>query len=285
MTEGKHSFLRFWLKLFILLFVFLLGFGLAKRVTEEGISKDTIGVIEIKGIIKTARPILEHLVKFRKNKNIKAVILRIESPGGAVGPSQEIYLEVMKLRKIKPVVASLGAIAASGGYYIAAAANKIVAVPGTLTGSIGVKMEFPNLEKLFKKLGIESEVIKSGPYKDIGSPIREMTEAEKMLLERVVKDVHRQFLEAIAKGRNLPLEKVEAVADGSIFTGEEAKKLGLVDELGNFEDAVRLAAKLGGIKGEPKLYFPKEKSRLTKLLFESLSELLWENIHQIKFHY
>jgi len=262
----------------------LLGFGLAKRTIEGGISKNTIGVCEIKGIIKSAQPTLKHLVKFKKNKNIKAIILRIDSPGGAVGPSQEIYLEVMKLRKKKPVVASLGTIATSGGYYIASAANKIVAVPGTLTGSIGVKMEFANVRKLLEKLGIEPEVIKSGPYKDIGSPVREMTEEERTLLKRLVKNVHQQFIEAIAKGRNLPLERIKALADGSVFTGEEAKKLGLIDELGNFEDAIRLAAKLAGIKGEPKIYYPKEKSRLAKL-FESLAQTFWENMYDIKFHY
>jgi len=283
--EKKHPFLRFLFKLGIFAFVFLLGFGLAKRLSEEvAIGGEKIGVIEVKGVIKSARNILEKLVKFEKNKHIKAVILRINSPGGTVGSSQEIYLQVMKLRQKKPVVASLGDIAASGGYYIAAAATKIVAVPGTLTGSIGVKMEFANIKKLLEKLGIEPAVVKSVPYKDIGSPLKQMSPKEKALLEKIVKDVHHQFVEAIAKGRNMPIEKVETIADGSIFTGKEARKLGLVDVLGNFEDAVNLAAKLAGIKGEPKLYFPKEKTSWTRLLMDDLFEAL--NKHQqIKFYY
>ncbi|MCD6320504.1 MAG: signal peptide peptidase SppA [Candidatus Desulfofervidaceae bacterium] len=284
--EKKHPVLRFLFKLTIFSFVFLLGFGFAKRLGEErAIKGERIGVIEVKGVIKNAQDILEKLVKFEKNKHIKAVILRINSPGGAVGPSQEVYLQVMKLRQKKPVVASLGTIAASGGYYIAAAATKIVAVPGTLTGSIGVKIEFANIKKLLEKLGIEPAVIKSVPYKDIGSPLRQMSPEERALLEKVVKDVHHQFVEAIAKGRNMPVEKIEAIADGSIFTGKEAKKLGLVDELGNFEDAVKLAAKLGGIKGEPKLYYPKEKISWTKLLMDNMFEALDKHIQQIKFDY
>lgn len=283
--EKRHPWLRFLFKLSVFAFVFLLGFGLARRLSEEAIGGERIAVIEVKGVIKSAHPILEDLVKCERNKHIKAVILRINSPGGAVGPSQEIYLQLMKLRQKKPVVASLGTIAASGGYYIASAATKIVAVPGTLTGSIGVKMEFANIKKLLEKVGIEPVVIKSVPYKDIGSPLREMTPKERALLEKVLTDVHHQFVEAIAKGRNMPVEKVEAIANGAIFTGEKAKKLGLVDELGNFEDAVNLAAKLAGIKGIPKLYHFKEKTSWTRLLLDNLFEGLNENIQQIKIYY
>ncbi len=284
--QKKHPILSFLFKLSIFAFIFLLGFGLAKRYFgEEEIGGKNIGVIEIKGIIKTAQFNLEHLVKFRKNNQIKAVLLRIDSPGGAVVPSQELYMEILKLRQQKPVVASLGNVAASGGYYIASAASKIVAAPGTLTGSIGVKIEFANIEQLLKKLGIQPTVIKSVPYKDIGSPIREMTKEERIMLEKLVKNIHSQFVKDIAKGRNLPVERVESIANGSIFTGQEAKKLGLVDQLGNFEDAIRLAVKLGKIKEEPRLFYPKKKTPWMKLLTESLFETLSEYIQQTKIIY
>ena len=284
--QKKHPILSIFFKLCIFAFIFLLGFGLGKRYFgEEGIGGKNIGVIEIKGIIKTSQFNLEHLVKFRKNNQIKAVLLRIDSPGGAVVPSQELYMEILKLRQQKPVVASLGNMAASGGYYIASAASKIVAAPGTLTGSIGVKIEFANIEQLLKKLGIQPTVIKSVPYKDIGSPIREMTKEEKTMLEKLVKNIHSQFVKDIAKGRNMPIKQVESIANGSIFTGQEAKKLGLVDQLGNFEDAIRLAAKLGKIKEEPRLFYPKKKTPWMKLLTESLFETLSEYIQQTKIIY
>ena len=212
-------------------------------------------------------------------------MLRINSPGGAVGPSQEIYMELIKTRKKKPVIASLGTIAASGGYYIAAAATKIIAAPGTLTGSIGVKLELANVQKLLEKIGIEPVVLKSVPYKDIGSPFREVTPEEKEILVKLLQDIHRQFVADIAKGRHLPLKKVEAIADGSIFTGKEAQKLGLVDMLGNFEDAVKEAARLAGIKGEPNLYYPKKKTPWTKLFLNTLLEFINEDIQKIKISY
>ena len=282
----KLSFLRFLRRLFIFFFVFLLGFALAKRWgVEEGITGERIGVIEVNGVIKDSRSILENLVKFEKNKHIKAILLRINSPGGAVGPSQEIYMELIKTRKKKPVIASLGTIAASGGYYIAAAATKIIAAPGTLTGSIGVKLELANVQKLLEKIGIEPVVLKSVPYKDIGSPFREVTPEEKEILVKLLQDIHRQFVADIAKGRHLPLKKVEAIADGSIFTGKEAQKLGLVDMLGNFEDAVKEAARLAGIKGEPNLYYPKKKTPWTKLFLNTLLEFINEDIQKIKISY
>jgi len=259
---------------------------LAKRWgVEEGITGERIGIIEVNGIINDSRSILENIVKFEKNAHIKATLLRINSPGGAVGPSQEIYMELMRARKKKPVVASLGTVAASGGYYIASAATKIIAAPGTLTGSIGVKLELANVQKLLEKIGIEPVVLKSVPYKDIGSPFREVTPKEKEMLVKLLKDVHQQFVADIAKGRHLPLKVVEALADGSIFTGKEAKKLGLVDMLGNFEDAVKEAARLARIKGEPKLYYPKKKIPWTKLFLNTLLEIINEDIQKIKILY
>jgi len=283
--KKRRPFLKFLGRLFIFFFIFLLGFGLARRWGKEGITGERIGVIEVKGIIKDSRSILENIVKFEKNDHIKAILLRINSPGGAVAPCQEIYIELIKARKKKPVVASLGTVAASGGYYIAAAANKIIATPGTLTGSIGVKLELANVQKLLEKIGIEPVVLKSVPYKDIGSPFRQVTPEEKKMLIKLLKDIHRQFVEDIAKGRHLSFEKVEAIADGSVFTGKEAKDLGLVDMLGNFEDAIKEATRLAGIKGEPKLYYPKKKTPWTRLLLNTLLEILNEDIQKIKISY
>ncbi len=285
MSEKKHPILSFFLKLSFLIFIFFLGFSLAHYVFEEGIiiTGEKVGVIEIKGLIKSSNPTLNNLIKLGENEHIKAIVLRIDSPGGTVGPSQEIYLEIMRLRRKKPIVASLGSVAASGGYYIASAANKIVASPGTITGSIGVKMEFLNIQQLLNKLGLEPVVIKSGTFKDIGSPTRKMSKEERMLLERVIKDVHTQFVEAIAKGRGLPLDKVEEIADGRIFTGRRAKELGLVDRLGNLQDAIMLAAKLGGIRGKPGTFFLKRKESIWEMFFSSLFEFLSKNEKILKF--
>ena len=285
MSEKKHPILSFFLKLSFLIFIFFLGFSLAHYVFEEGIivTGEKVGVIEIKGLIKSSNPTLNNLIKLGENKHIKAIVLRIDSPGGTVGPSQEIYLEIMRLRRKKPIVASLGSVAASGSYYIASAANKIVASPGTITGSIGVKMEFVNIQQLLNKLGLEPIVIKSGIFKDIGSPTRKMSKEERMLLERVIKDVHTQFVEAIAKGRGLPLDKVEEIADGRIFTGRRAKELGLVDRLGNLQDAIMLAAKLGGIRGKPGTFFLKRKESIWEMFFSSLFEFLNKNEKILKF--
>lgn len=287
MTEKKHSILRFFLKLSFIIFIFFLGFSLAQYISEEGvfITGEKVGILEIKGIIKGSNPTLNNLVKLAENKHIKAIVLRVDSPGGTVGPSQEICLEIMKIRKKKPIVASLGSIAASGGYYIASAANKIIASPGTITGSIGVKMEFINIQELLKKLGLEQEVIKSGAFKDIGSPIRRMSKEERVLIEKLIKDVHKQFVKAIANGRNLSLDKVQEIADGRIFTGEEAKKLGLVDKLGNFRDAITLAAQLGGIEGKPSTFYLKEKKPFLDMFFSDFLEFLSKNEKVLKFQW
>ena len=236
-----------------------------------------VGVIEIKGIIADSKSILAQLKELRKNKDVKAIVVRIDSPGGGVGPSQEIYAEIKKTSPVKKVVASMGASAASGGYYVASAADHIMANPGSITGSIGVIMEFANLEELFNKIGISAFVLKSGKYKDVGSPLRKMTPQEKELLQGFIDNVHRQFVTAVAESRNLSEEKIRAIADGRILSGEQAQKLGLLDSLGNLEDAIALAAKLGGIKGEPCVFYPKKKkfSLLEYILgSSSLTEVL-----------
>ena len=231
---------------------------------------EKIGVITIDGTISDSRIISSQLVKFRKNKKIKAIILRINSPGGSVGATQDICREVQKATQTKKVIASMGSVAASGGYYIAAAANKIVANPGTITGSIGVIMEFIRFKDLLNKIGINFEIIKSGEFKDTGSPLRELTEREKKLLKALVADIQKQFVEEVAAGRNLTIEEVRKIADGRIFSGAQAKELGLVDILGNFQDAVDAARDMVGIKGEVTLIYPeKTKLELWKLLIKT----------------
>jgi protease-4 len=220
-----------------------------------------IGVIPINGVIKDADSITEQLIAFRNDRQIKAIILRINSPGGGVGPSQEIYSETRRTTPKKKVIASLGSLSASGAYYIASAADKIVANPGTLTGSIGVLMEFVRIEELLNKIGVEMRVIKSGEFKDIGSPNRKMTDREKKMLMDLLEDIRNQFVTAVSKGRNMPKEKVLEIADGRIFSGSQAKKFGLVDRLGNFHDAVNLAKKMANIKGDIKLVYPEQKKR------------------------
>lgn len=220
--------------------------------------KEKIGVLPVEGAITESDALVAQLVEFRKDRRIKAILLRVDSPGGGVGPSQEIYREIRKTIDTKIVVASLGSLAASGGYYVASASNKIVANPGTLAGSIGVIMEFVQAEELLKKIGVSVEVLKTGEYKDIGSFHRKLSERDREMIRTLVFDVQRQFVDAVAQGRNLPVEKVREIADGRILSGAQCKDLGLVDQLGNFEDAVELAKTLSGIKGDVTLVYPKK---------------------------
>ena len=229
-----------------------------------------IGVIPIEGSILDPEPIVSQLIAFKKDKGIKAIILRINSPGGGVAPSQEIYREVRKTIKSKQVVVSMGNLAASGGYYIASAANKIVANPGTLSGSIGVIMEFIQLEDLLKRIGVGLEVLKSGEFKDIGSPHRKMSDRDRDLISELILEIQGQFVEAVAKGRNIPVERIREIADGRILSGARCKELGLVDVLGNFQDAVDLAKGLSGIDGDVTLvYMKKSKGKFWDLVFEN----------------
>ena len=225
-----------------------------------------IALVRIEGPILDSRDIVEEIKEHTKDHSIKAIILRIDSPGGAVAPSQEIYEEVKKAAAAKKVVVSMGSIAASGGYYIAAPADMIIANPGTLTGSIGVIMEIPNIEGLMSKIGVTTEVIKSGKHKDMASVFRKMGPEERELLQGVMDNVHEQFIKAVAAGRKLKVEDVRAIADGRVFSGEQAKTQKLVDELGTLEDTVRKTAELAGIAGEPDLVEKKEKTSIMELL-------------------
>jgi protease-4 len=229
-------------------------------------SPNRIGIVEVRGAITSPMDTLKAIKKFRKDENIKAIVLRVESPGGGIGPSQEIFRELRRTITEKPVVTSMGGVAASGGYYIAAETSQIVASPGTLTGSIGVISYFPNLQELFDKVGFATTIIKSGQFKDVGNPGRPMTPEEKKLLQETIDEAHRQFVADEALGRNLPEEKVRPLAAGRIIMGQTAMELGLVDEMGNFEDAVNAATRLGKIQGEPTLiYAEKEKISLLDL--------------------
>lgn len=241
-------------------------------------AKEGIGVIELTGVIVSADETITQLTEFRQQPNIKAIVLRIDSPGGAVGASQELYEEVKRTNAVKPVVASLGSVAASGGFYAALGATRIVASPGTLTGSMGVILKFANLEELFSKIGYKSEVVKSGRLKDIGSPSRPMSAEEREMLQALIDDVHGQFVRAVAESRKLPEDTVGALADGRIFSGAQAKEFKLIDSFGNLNDAALMAAGLAGLdtKVMPHLIYPEEKgfSLLSLLTGEAGQALL-----------
>ncbi len=227
-----------------------------------------VAVVNLTGTIISSREIVSTLQTLAKNKSVKAILLRVNSPGGGVAASQEIFEEVESIRdSVKPIVVSMGSLAASGGYYVSCGATRIVANPGTITGSIGVIAMFPNYAKLMEKLGLQMDVIKSGKYKDSGSPFRQMTEQDKKYFQGVVEDSYDQFLNAVAKERKLPIDNLKKFADGRVFTGAQALKLGLVDTLGSFEDAIKIAAKLGGIKGEPVVVEAKKPRTLADLIF------------------
>jgi len=217
---------------------------------------DKVGIIEIEGMITDALPIIEDLKYFRKNDQVKAILVRINSPGGGVAPSQEIYREIIKSKNDKPIIVSMGTVAASGGYYIASAANGIIANTGTITGSIGVIMGFTNFEALFQKIGLQTSVIKSGEFKDMGSPTRQMTPEEQAFLKSFVTEIHEQFIHDVSQGRDMTIEEIRSIADGRILTGDQAKKFGLIDRIGNYDDAVQWAGRLGGIQGEISIMYP-----------------------------
>ena len=266
---------------FFLLSLFLASIlGLNGKIAKS----DKIAIINIESIIAQSSNTVRQIKKYADDKSIKAIVLRIDSPGGGVAPSQEIYSEILKVRKNsnKIVVTSMGNLAASGGYYIACASDKIVANPGTLTGSIGVIMTFSNIEELMKKIGLKTEIIKSGEFKDIGSPMREFTEKEKKLLQGVIDDVYDQFVNAVSVGRSIAVQKVKELSDGRIFTGRQAFEIGLVDKLGSLEEAIKLAAELVGIEGKPKIVSEKKESNLLfKLLENKVLSYLPKQLHII----
>ena len=260
--------------LFIFIASYVVTVGLGNFPLSVG---EKIAVVKIEGVILDSKDIIEELREHRENKSVKAILLRIDSPGGAVAPSQEIYSEVLKIRDEgkKKIVTSMGSVAASGGYYIASASDKIVANPGSVTGSIGVILELANVSGLMKKVGVESVVIKSGKFKDVGSLFRTMMPEERELLQGVIDDTYDQFVEAVSAGRGINKEDLIPIADGRVFTGRQAKKLGLVDELGSMQDAVKITADLAGIKGEPDLIEKKKKVSILERFLRNSSLIGW----------
>jgi protease-4 len=268
------------------LVILLVAISLVLTVFEKNIPlRDKLALVRIEGPIIDSQNAVDEIKEYGKDNSIKALLLRIDSPGGAVAPSQEIYSEVKKVAARKPVVVSMGSLAASGGYYIACPATRIVANPGTLTGSIGVIMEIPNVEGLLNKIGVKTEVIKSGKHKDIGSAFRAMKPEERQLLQGVMDNVHEQFIKAVADGRKMKLEAVRAIADGRIFTGEQAVKEGLVNELGTLEDATKVAAKLGGITGEPEIVSKKDRFSFIDILRNKFPKEILDVFPAVKIKY
>ncbi len=258
--------------LFMILF-FVIGItGISSNGSSLKLSGDKIGLIELEGVIISSRKMVREIKRMRESNRIRAIVLRIDSPGGGVAASQEIYEAIKSAREEKPVVVSMGSVAASGGYYVACGADSILANPGSTTGSIGVIIEIPNFKGLLEKLGIQFNVIKSGKYKDIGSPYRDMTNAEKAQLQSYIDDAYGQFVDVVSESRGLSKEKVLSFADGRVFTGKQAMELGLVDRLGDYDTAIQVAANMSGLKGKPKTFrFPKRKVTFFDLLFGDVS--------------
>lgn len=289
--EKKSKSKKWWIIGLIFVLVFILGgclfvslFFLALSGTKIPIG-DCIALIHIQGIIAdtgsessifttvaaTPERIIKQLKAAEEDGKVKVILLRINSPGGTAAASQEIYKEVARINNIKPVVVSIGDMGASGAYWISCGARKIMASPASSVGSIGVIMEIPNYEELYNKLGVKFIIISKGKYKDIGSPARPMTEEEKNILQGQVNQVYEQFIETVAQGRKIPKDKVEEYASGLVFTGTDAKGKKLIDELGNFQDAINLSAKLGQIKGKPTI-IRYDKITFSDILFGSLDE-------------
>lgn len=258
----------------------------------SGIGGGRIAVIPVEGVIndETAKRINRHLKTYSTDSRVRAILLRIDSPGGGVAASQEIYREVKRAKEEhkKPIVVSMGTVAASGGYYISCPANRIIANPGTITGSIGVIAEWLNYKDLVGWAKMKPEVFKSGEFKDTGSPTREMSEREKQYFQGMITELYNQFVKAVADGRSgrksLDEAQVRKLADGRVFTGQAALENGLVDEIGNYEDALKSTATLVGIKGEPQVVTPpkpREGFSIWDLLTESkLESLIPKNIPQ-----
>lgn len=240
---------------------------------RQFVEKPGIGLVEVKGMILDSRETVRQLRHFLKDDDVRAVVLRVDSPGGVVAPSQEIYDEVRKFAAKKKIVVSMGSLAASGGYYISAPATLIYANPGTITASIGVIIKLSNIEALMDKIGIKATVVKTGKYKDSGSPVRELTEEDRAMFQSVIDSTHNQFVKAVASGRKLPEDEVRRIADGRVLSGEQALGLKLVDRLGTLQDAIEEAGRLAGIKGEPEVILPpKRKLNYLDLLSGGMEE-------------
>jgi protease IV len=258
---GKHPILKglgillvFVLLVFVGVFFFAYLTGGDPKVLAL-FAGEGVGVLRIEGTIDDSRDIVAELKRFKEAPWIKAVVVRIDSPGGAVAPTQEIFEEIQKARRKKPLIASMGGMATSGGYYIASGCEKILANPGTLTGSIGVIMQLANFEDVMKKIGVKGYNIKSGANKDIGSPFQPLSPEGREILQSLVDNVHRQFVAAVAKGRSMDESKVRKLADGRVYSGAQARELGLIDQFGTLDDAIDFAARRVGLEANPAVYY------------------------------
>lgn len=277
MKKAKTLLIVIAVVIFSSLITFTVSGLLRKPVDGIGIGRGEIAVIKVSGVISDADRYLQMLDRVEKNRNVKAVIIRVNSPGGVVGACQEIHDKIVEITEKKPVVVSMESVAASGGLYISVGATKIVANPGTITGSIGVILQTYNVSKLIKKIGIEVITVKSGPYKDLLNPFEKPDPKQIAVVQQLINNSYMQFVKAVAEGRHLPVEKVKKFADGRIFTGEEAKKLGLVDYLGNFDRAVEVARKLGNCP-EAKVVFIRQEGGLLDRILGKGSESILRNI-------
>ena len=260
--------------LFFLLVIFAAGILRGDSVVMPVGNK--LGILEVRGMILDSDSLIRQIDEFRRSTGIKAVVLRVDSPGGGVGPSQEIHAELVRLAQEKPLIVSMGSVAASGGYYLAVAGERIFANQGTITGSIGVIMSFPDYQELMGKVGVKSQVVKSGRFKDVGSPTRTFTDADRELLQGMIDDVHAQFVEAVSAGRKIPQERLQPFVDGRIFTGRQALEAGLVDDIGTMQDAIKYAAKVTGLGDDPTLVYPEPErtALLDRLLQGTVSRYL-----------
>jgi len=261
----------------MMFFLFTFFFAMPNDGELELSGAGRIGLVEVKGVIFDSERTVKLLDRFREDESILAVLLRIDSPGGGVAASQEIYEAVRRVRESgKFIIASMASVAASGGYYVACGADTIMANPGTTTGSIGVIAEMMDASELLRKLGIQFNVIKSGPYKDTGTPFRKMNEEDRRYLQRYVNDAYQQFVAVVAQERDKPLDEVLKYADGRIYTGQQAKDIGLIDLLGTYTDAIELTAKVIGLEGKPRLVTERRQRRVTlfDLLFGDIEEHL-----------
>jgi protease-4 len=279
MTRIKKSFLIIFILVFI---IFVASFMIG--IVGQGFG-DKIGIVEIEGVIADGKDAMEDIVRFKEDDGIRGVIVRINSPGGSVGPSQEIYHELKKLAAKKKVYVSASSVCASGGYYIASAGEKIYANPSTITGSIGVIMEQVVAEELLKKIGIQPNTLKAGKFKDVGSPFRKMKDDERAYFQQILDSIHEQFIKDVAEGRKMPFEQVKKLSDGRVYTGTQAKELGLVDGIGTFYDTVDDMKKDLGIKGKPVLVFGKRPFSLLKWLISSATETIIKHYNAAPVYY
>jgi protease-4 len=258
---------------FTLLTMSFSTFGSRTTETYVSGSGQKIAVVELTGVITSSDEFVRQVKKYRDDRSIKALLVRIDSPGGGVVPSQEMYEELKKTRETgKPVIVSMGSLAASGGYYVACGASKLVANRGTLTGSIGVISEFLQFRDAMDKLGIDVKTIKSGKLKDAGSSTRKMTDDDQKYFQNLIDNVHRQFIGVVEEERGLDSAKAFALADGRVFTGEQALDEGLVDTIGTYEDAIAIAAGLAGITGTPSLVKERKKVSFWNNIFGDVGE-------------